>query len=157
MSQNSEETPVLNKTQQQTEAFTLLGLEFDKVFNEFELMSSKLSKNSSNRVLRKVTAHPLKDDKIPLNMATKEEVRCFELGVRMAMDKPVVLIKATETGSIFDIDNMLRVYEYNANLWRTTVETDLEKLIEHINGAWENRTSEQTYMKILKRGLQNSE
>jgi hypothetical protein len=80
----------------------------------------------------------------------------FELGVRMAMDKPVVLIKASETGRIFDIDNMLRVYEYNSNLWQSTVETDLEKLTEHINGAWGNRKSEQTYMKILKRGLQNS-
>lgn len=80
----------------------------------------------------------------------------FELGVRMAMDKPVVLIKASETGRIFDIDNMLRVYEYNANLWQSTVETDLENLTEHINGAWGNRKSEQTYMKILKRGLPNS-
>ena len=81
----------------------------------------------------------------------------FELGVRMAMDKPVVLIKATQTGRIFDIDNMLRVYEYNANLWKTTVESDLVNLKEHIKGAWANRKSEQTYMKILKRGLPNPE
>jgi len=81
----------------------------------------------------------------------------FELGVRMAMDKPVVLIKASETGSIFDIDNMLRVYEYNANLWQSTVEDDLDNLKDHINGAWENRKNEQTYMKILKRGAPDSE
>lgn len=76
----------------------------------------------------------------------------FELGIRMAMDKPIVLIKASETGSIFDIDNMLRVYEYNANLWQSTVENDLKNLTKHINGAWAKRKSEQTYMKILKRG-----
>lgn len=81
----------------------------------------------------------------------------FELGVRMAIDKPVVLIKASETGRIFDVDNMLRVYEYNANLWQSTIETDLDNLIEHINGAWANKNSEQTYMKILKRGLSNNQ
>lgn len=40
----------------------------------------------------------------------------FELGVRMAADKPVALIKTRDTGRIFDVDNMLRVYEYNQNL-----------------------------------------
>jgi len=42
----------------------------------------------------------------------------FELGVRMAEDKPVVLIKAKGTGPLFDIDNMLRVFEYSPNLGR---------------------------------------
>ncbi len=73
----------------------------------------------------------------------------FELGVRMAMDKPVALIKASGTGRIFDVDNMLRVYEYNSNLWQSTIEKDLVELIEHINGAWDSRSSDQSYMKIL--------
>jgi hypothetical protein len=30
----------------------------------------------------------------------------FELGVRMAHDKPVVLMKAEGTGPLFDVDNM---------------------------------------------------
>lgn len=74
----------------------------------------------------------------------------FELGIRMAKDKPVALIKATGTGRIFDVDNMLRVYEYNANLWRTTVERDLPELVSHIKGAWDTRESERSYMKILR-------
>jgi hypothetical protein len=37
----------------------------------------------------------------------------FELGVRMAQEKPVVLMKAEGTGPLFDIDNMLRVFEYS--------------------------------------------
>lgn len=74
----------------------------------------------------------------------------FELGVRMAEDKPVVLIKAEGTGPLFDIDNMLRVFEYNPNLWQTTIEKDLPHLRDFIKGAWENRTSENSYMKILK-------
>ena len=74
----------------------------------------------------------------------------FELGVRMALDKPSALIKATGTGKIFDIDNMLRVYEYNGAMWPTTVEKDVPKLKEHIEAAWEARDSQQSYMKILR-------
>lgn len=75
----------------------------------------------------------------------------FELGMRMAEDKPVALVKATGTGRIFDVDNMLRVFEYSSNLWQSTIEKDLPTLTDHIKGAWENRASEQTYMKILRR------
>lgn len=74
----------------------------------------------------------------------------FELGIRMAQDKPVALIKASGTGRVFDVDNMLRVYEYNTNLWRTTIEKDLPELASHIKGSWENRERERSYMKILR-------
>ncbi|MHA4871245.1 hypothetical protein ACXZ1M_26505 [Duganella sp. PWIR1] len=40
----------------------------------------------------------------------------FELGMRMAFDKPVALIRAEGTGQIFDVDSMLRVWEYSPNL-----------------------------------------
>jgi hypothetical protein len=73
----------------------------------------------------------------------------FELGVRIAKEKPVVLVKAEGTGRIFDVDNLLRVYEYKAQLWRTTIEKDLAALTEFVSGAWETRDDEQTYMKIL--------
>lgn len=74
----------------------------------------------------------------------------FELGMRMAEDKPVVLIKANGTGPLFDVDNMLRVYEYSSNLWQTTIDRDLPKLRDFIKGAWDNRNSEKTYMKLLR-------
>jgi hypothetical protein len=74
----------------------------------------------------------------------------FELGVRMAQDKPVVLMKAEGTGPLFDVDNMLRVFEYSPNLWATTVEKDMPNLREFIKGAWENRNSIKSYMKILQ-------
>jgi hypothetical protein len=74
----------------------------------------------------------------------------FELGMRMAEDKPVVLIKALGTGPLFDVDNMLRVFEYSPNLWQTTVEKDLPNLRDFIKGAWDNRGSEKSYMKILR-------
>jgi hypothetical protein len=75
----------------------------------------------------------------------------FELGMRMAEDKPVVLIKAEGTGPLFDVDNMLRVFEYNPNLWQTTVEKNMPELRDFIKGAWDNRASEQTYMKLLRK------
>lgn len=78
----------------------------------------------------------------------------FELGVRMAADKPVALIKSKDTGRIFDIDNMLRVYEYNPNLWKSTIEKDVPELKEHFKAAWDNRDSELSYMKILRREAQ---
>jgi hypothetical protein len=74
----------------------------------------------------------------------------FELGMRMAEDKPVVLIKAQGTGPLFDVDNMLRVFEYNPNLWQTTIEKDMPNLRDFIKGAWDNRESDNSYMKILR-------
>jgi hypothetical protein len=74
----------------------------------------------------------------------------FELGMRMREDKPVVLIKAQGTGRVFDVDNVLRVFEYNPNLWQTTVEKDMPNLRDFIKGAWDNRASEKTYMKLLR-------
>jgi hypothetical protein len=45
----------------------------------------------------------------------------FELGFRMREDKPVALVRASGTSAIFDVDNMLRVEEYNPCLWPSTV------------------------------------
>lgn len=74
----------------------------------------------------------------------------FELGMRMANDQPVVLVRAKGTGRIFDVDNMLRVEEYSPNLWPSTVALDVPQLEAHIRAAWDNRESVDTYMGILK-------
>lgn len=80
----------------------------------------------------------------------------FELGLRMAEDKPVALIKAEGTGRVFDVDNMLRVFEYRPQLWRSTIEVDLPTLTKHIVSAWENRDKNPSYMKILRRVPENT-
>lgn len=74
----------------------------------------------------------------------------FELGMRMHEDRPVVLVRARGTGPIFDVDNMLRVQEYDPRLWPSTVALDLPELTAHISGAWEGRETAQTFMKILR-------
>lgn len=76
----------------------------------------------------------------------------FELGMRMREDKPVALIREIGTGSIFDVDNMLRVYDYDGRLWNTTVEEDLPALTEHIRGTWDNREAARTYYQMLSGG-----
>jgi hypothetical protein len=45
----------------------------------------------------------------------------FELGIRIAEDKPVVLVRAKGTGRIRDIDQVLRIEDYRPNLWPATV------------------------------------
>lgn len=74
----------------------------------------------------------------------------FELGMRMNEDKPVALVKATGTGRIFDVDNMLRVIEYDSCLWPSTLTEDVPKLTEHIKATWENREADISYMKLLR-------
>jgi hypothetical protein len=76
----------------------------------------------------------------------------FELGVRIALDKPVMLIRAKGTPPIFDVDNMMRVCEYDGRLWKTTIKTDIENMTKHLKGAWENVGNVPSYMKILKTG-----
>jgi hypothetical protein len=73
----------------------------------------------------------------------------FELGIRIAKELPVALIRAEGTGRIFDVDNMMRVFTYSPRLWPSTVERDLPKLSEHIKAAWDNHTTYPTYVKIL--------
>jgi len=75
----------------------------------------------------------------------------FELGLRIAQDKPVALIKSKDTGRIFDVDNLMRVFEYDQNLWASTVQSDLPNLTDHIRASWSNRDDTQSYLKILRR------
>jgi len=73
----------------------------------------------------------------------------FELGIRLAKELPVALIKAEGTGPVFDVDNLMRVESYSPHLWSTTIKIDLPKMQEHIKAAWNNRSTGRSYMKIL--------
>jgi hypothetical protein len=75
----------------------------------------------------------------------------FELGMRMAHDLPVALIRAKGTGSIFDVDNLLRVFDYDPRLWPSTVQKDLPTMQSHIQATWDNRENDSTYMQLLGR------
>lgn len=91
----------------------------------------------------------LKADLVVADLTDHNPNVLFELGIRIAKDLPVALIKAEGTGKIFDVDNMMRVLPYSPNLWPTTVENDIPRMTDHIKGAWDNRSTERTYMQIL--------
>lgn len=74
----------------------------------------------------------------------------FELGLRMAENKPVAIIKSDDTGRIFDVDNLLRVWEYDANLWPSSVARNVPELAEHIKATWERRSDGRSYIDILR-------
>jgi hypothetical protein len=75
----------------------------------------------------------------------------FELGMRLAHEKPVALIHAEGTQRVFDVDNILRVLPYRKQLWRTTVGQDLPELTAHIKATWDNRGSQETYVSVLRK------
>jgi hypothetical protein len=75
----------------------------------------------------------------------------FELGLRIAFEKPIALIKAEGTAPIFDVDAMLRVASYNPVLWKSTLQTDVPKICNHIKGAWDSRNGSTTWLKLLKK------
>jgi hypothetical protein len=75
----------------------------------------------------------------------------FELGMRLANEKPVALIHAEHTLRVFDVDDILRVLAYKRQLWRTTVARDLPELTAHIKATWENRDSQETYVSVLRK------
>jgi hypothetical protein len=99
----------------------------------------------------------LEADLVVADLSEQNPNVLFELGLRMAYDKPIALIRARGTGAIFDVDNMLRVFDYDPNLWTSTIERDLPKMADHIKASWDNRNSEHTYMKLLKKAPAISE
>jgi hypothetical protein len=72
----------------------------------------------------------------------------FELGIRLANERPVALIRAEGTGRIFDVD-IIRIEDYSPNIWPTTVDADVPKIADHIKATWDNRDSMRPYMEIL--------
>jgi hypothetical protein len=44
---------------------------------------------------------------------------------------------------------MIRVFEYQSTLWKSSIESDLPGLTEHIRGTWDKREGTTPYMDIL--------
>ena len=55
---------------------------------------------------------------------------------------------------MFDVDNLMRVYMYDHNLWSSSVQADVKGLSERIKGTWDKRETAVTYMQILTTGPQ---
>jgi hypothetical protein len=112
---------------------------------------STANREGSDVIQSTIVNRLLDDDLVIADLTEHNPNVLFELGMRMAFDKPIVLIKAKGTRAIFDVDNMLRVFEYEPSLWQSTVETDVPNLAQFIRATWINRNEENTYLRILKR------
>lgn len=74
-----------------------------------------------------------------------------ELGMRLMHNKPVAILRAHGTHPIFDVDNVLRVEEYDPNLWVSTIDKDLPKIQEHIEATWLGRDETDSFITILRK------
>jgi hypothetical protein len=108
------------------------------------------SRHGSDVIQSTIVNDLLKADLVVADLTEHNPNVLFELGMRMREDKPVALIKAKGTGRIFDVDNLLRVYEYDPCMWPSTVSSDLPQIVDHIKAAWDNRDTALTYMKLLR-------
>jgi hypothetical protein len=107
-------------------------------------------------VIQSTIVNSLLDAELVLGDLTEHNPNVlFELGLRMAEDKPVALIRSEGTARIFDVDNLLRVFDYNPNLWESTIAGDLPNLTAHIRASWDRRDSDRTYMKLLRGQFQD--
>lgn len=60
----------------------------------------------------------------------------FELGIRQAFDKPVVLIKDSKTLDIFDIQG-LRYFDYKSNLWPENINSSILGISQMLKSTYE--------------------
>lgn len=132
---------------------------FEEVFNALIVpavegagFTVKTAKRQGSDVIQATIINDLLDADLVLADLTEHNPNVlFELGMRMHADLPIALIRALGTGAIFDVDNMLRVEDYDPNLWPSTVEKDVPRLMSHVLEAWENRETAQTFMGLLRR------
>src|SRR4051812_4374902 len=75
----------------------------------------------------------------------------FELAMRIAEDRPVLLVRAKGTGRIFDRRSPAPHGGVQPERLAATVAEDLPALVAHIKASWDNRESAETYRGILIR------
>lgn len=113
---------------------------------------ARTAKRQGSDVIHATIVNELLDADLVLADLTEHNPNVlFELGLRMAKELPIALVRAKGTNPIFDVDNMLRVESYNPNLWPSTVEKDVPRLTAHIEEAWSRKDSETTYLSMLRR------
>lgn len=112
----------------------------------------KTAKRQGSDVIQSTIVNDLLDaDLVLVDLTEHNPNVLFELGLRMKEGKPIALVRARGTGPIFDVDNILRVAEYDPNLWSSTIESDIPKISDHIKATWDNRDTSPTFMEILVR------
>lgn len=113
--------------------------------------SARTAKKAGSEVIQSTIVNDLDSaDLVVVDLTEHNPNVLFELGMRIAFNKPVCLIRAKGTTPIFDIDHMLRVYDYNPCLWQSTLDIDVPALAEHIAETWKNKDKDRSYLSILR-------
>jgi hypothetical protein len=113
--------------------------------------TAKTAKKAGSEVIQSTIVNDLDAaDLVIVDLTEHNPNVLFELGMRIAFNKPVCLIRAKGTPAIFDIDHMLRVYDYNPCLWQSSLEIDIPALSEHIAETWKNKGKDRSYLSILR-------
>lgn len=113
--------------------------------------NAKTAKKAGSEVIQSTIVNDLDSaDLVIVDLTEHNPNVLFELGMRIAFNKPVCLIRAKGTAPIFDIDHMLRVYDYNPCLWPSTLEQDIPALTEHVSETWRNKNKERSYLTLLR-------
>ena len=113
--------------------------------------NARTAKKAGTEVIQSTIVNDLDNaDLVIVDLTEHNPNVLFELGMRIAFNKPVCLIRAKGTAPIFDIDHMLRVFDYNPCLWPSTLATDVPALTEFIAETWKNKGSERSYLSILR-------
>ncbi|MBV7483052.1 hypothetical protein [Bordetella sp. BOR01] len=112
--------------------------------------NARTAKKAGSEVIQSTIVNDLDSaDLVIVDLTEHNPNVLFELGMRIAFNKPVCLIRAKGTSAIFDIDHMLRVFDYNPNIWPSTLATDVPALAEHILATWRDK-EKRSYLTILR-------
>lgn len=128
---------------------------FDEVFNSLLVpaaseigLVAKTAKRDGSDIIHSTIVSEINNAQIILADLTEHNPNVlFELGLAIAFKKRVVLIRAKGTKAIFDVDNLMRVFDYNKNLWKSTIERDVPNLSKHIQSTLDS--DDATYLDIL--------
>ncbi len=128
---------------------------FDEVYNSLLVpaaaeagLTAKTAKRSGSDIIHSTIVSDIFSSQIVLADLTEHNPNVlFELGLAIAFKKKVVLIRAKGTPAIFDVDNLMRVYDYDGNLWKSTIERDVPNLSKHIQATLQTEGS--MYLDIL--------
>lgn len=128
---------------------------FDEVFSSLIVpaaayagfVATTANKNGSD-IIHKTIVNNIYNAEIILADLTEHNPNVlFELGLAIAFKKKVAIIRAKGTKAIFDVDNSMRVLDYCPNLWKSTLEMDVEKLTNHLIATIES--DEESYLDIF--------
>ncbi|WP_073087673.1 hypothetical protein [Winogradskyella jejuensis] len=91
----------------------------------------------TNYIAIDVVRRIIESDMVICDLSSQNPNVLYELGIRQAFDKPVVLIKDSKTKRIFDIQGF-RDFEYDETLRVDSVQEDIKKLTEIIYSTTKN-------------------